>query len=157
LLYREAILTKDNLVKRNWHGNILCCFYNNFETIQHLFFDCALAKFLWRVIQLTFDLSAPQNIKHAYEDWIQNMNNTNKRLLLVGLDAVFSIWLSWNDIVFTKKSISSYMKVMFRATYWTRTWASFQKKQGQVILWSACWLMEIFAKYGWWSSNRLSF
>jgi hypothetical protein len=59
LLYREAILTKDNLVKRNCHGNILCGFCNNFETIQHLFFDCTLAKFLWRVIQLMFGLSAP--------------------------------------------------------------------------------------------------
>jgi hypothetical protein len=39
LLYREAILTKDNLVKRSWHGNEMCSFCNNSETIQHLFFD----------------------------------------------------------------------------------------------------------------------
>jgi hypothetical protein len=51
LLYREVILTKDNLVKRNWNGNIMCCFCNNFETVQYLFFDCVLAKFLWGVIQ----------------------------------------------------------------------------------------------------------
>jgi hypothetical protein len=154
LLYTEAILTKDNLVKRNWHENILWCFCNNFETIYHLFFDCALAKFLWRVIQLTFGLSAPRNIEHVYGDWVQNMSNTNKRLLFVGLCAMFwSIWLSQNDIIFNKKSISSYMQVMFRTTYWTRTWASFQKEEGQVILQNACRLMEtmameIFAKYG---------
>jgi hypothetical protein len=42
LLYREAILTKDNLVKRNWHENIMCCFCNNLKTIQHFFllFTC---------------------------------------------------------------------------------------------------------------------
>jgi hypothetical protein len=110
LLYREVILTKDNLVKRNWHGNILCCFCNNVETIHHLFFYCALAKFLWRVIQLMFGLSVPRNVKHVYLDWILNMNNTNKRLLFVGLGAMFwSIWLSRNDIVFNKTLISSYM------------------------------------------------
>jgi hypothetical protein len=89
LLYREAILTQDNLVKRNWHRKMLCCFCNNLEIIQHLFFDCALAKFLWRFIQMAFGLSAPRNIKHVYGEWIQNMNNTNKRLLFVGLSTMF--------------------------------------------------------------------
>lgn len=28
-LYKGASLTKDNLVKRNWHGNEKCCFRNN--------------------------------------------------------------------------------------------------------------------------------
>jgi hypothetical protein len=47
LLYREAILTKDNLVKRNWHGMLCVTFVIVFETIQHLFFDCVLGKFIW--------------------------------------------------------------------------------------------------------------
>jgi hypothetical protein len=138
-------------------------FCNNLETIQYLFFDCALAKFLWRVIKLTFGLSTPQNIKHVYGDWVQNINTTNKTLLFAGLGAMFwSIWLSQNDNTFNKKSISSYMHVMSRVTYWTRTWASFQKEEGQVILQTACLLMatltmEIFAKHEWWCSNRLSF
>jgi hypothetical protein len=45
LLYREAILTKNNVVKRNRHGNEMCSFCNNHETI-HLFFECVLAKFI---------------------------------------------------------------------------------------------------------------
>jgi hypothetical protein len=83
LLYKEAILTNDNLVKRNWYGNIMCYFCNNLETIHHLFFDCALAKFLWRVIQLTLRLSTPHNIKQVYRDWVPNMNTKNKILLFV--------------------------------------------------------------------------
>jgi hypothetical protein len=121
LLYREAILTKDNLVKRNWHENVMCYFCNNLEII-HLFFDCVLAKFLWRVIQLTFGLTKPHNIKHVYGGWVQNMNEKNKRLLFVGMGTMFwLIWLSRNDIVFNKKSILFYMQVMFMAIYWTRT------------------------------------
>jgi hypothetical protein len=110
LLYREATLTKDNLVKRNWHGNVICCFCDSLETIHHLFFDCALAKFIWSVIQITFGLSTPTNIKHAFGVWVKKMNNKDKKLLLVGLGAMFwSIWLSRNDIVFNKTPISSYM------------------------------------------------
>jgi hypothetical protein len=70
LLYREKILTKDNLVKRNWNGNVMCCFYNNYETIQHLFFDCNLAKFIWSVIQLTFGLGTRNNINNVYNAWV---------------------------------------------------------------------------------------
>jgi hypothetical protein len=113
-------------------------------------------------IQLTFGLLAPSNIKHVYGGWAQNMNAKNKRLLFVWMGTMFwSIWLNRNDIIFNKTSISFYMQVIFRATYWTRMWALFQKEEEQTVLRIACQLvetltMEIFAKHGWWSSNRLS-
>jgi hypothetical protein len=118
LLYREAILTKDNLVKRNWHGMLCVTFVIVFETIQHLFFDCVLGKFIWRVMQITFGLSTLTNIKHVFGGWVQRMNDKDRKLLLVGVgDMFWSIWLSRNDIVFNKTSILSYMQVIFRATY----------------------------------------
>jgi hypothetical protein len=36
-LNNKVLLTKDNLVKRNWHGCTKCCFCNEPETINHLF------------------------------------------------------------------------------------------------------------------------
>jgi hypothetical protein len=89
LLYRDAILTKDNLVKRNWQGNVRCCFCDSLETIQYLFFDCALVKFIWRVMQITFGLSTPTNIKHVFGGWVQRMNDKDRKLLLVGVGAMF--------------------------------------------------------------------
>jgi hypothetical protein len=38
LLEKGAILTKDNMVKRNWLGNPSCIFCDQLETIDHLFF-----------------------------------------------------------------------------------------------------------------------
>jgi hypothetical protein len=35
-LHRKVILTKDNLVKRNWNGNESCYFCDNKESIQHV-------------------------------------------------------------------------------------------------------------------------
>jgi hypothetical protein len=110
LLHREAILAKDNIVKRNWHGNIMCCFCDSYETIQHLFFECALAKFIWRVIQITFGLSIPLNIKHVFREWVQRINEKDKNLLYVEMGTIFwSIWLSRNNLDFNKTPISSYM------------------------------------------------
>ncbi|WVZ54481.1 hypothetical protein U9M48_005268, partial [Paspalum notatum var. saurae] len=50
-LMKGVILTKDNLKKRNWYGDDGCCFCNKKETIQHLFFDCHVAIFVWRIVQ----------------------------------------------------------------------------------------------------------
>jgi hypothetical protein len=163
LLYREAILTKDNLVKRNWHENKMCSFCNNYETIQHLFFDCALAKFIWRVVHLVSGLTSPNNIRHMFGAWVHDMNSSNMQIFLVGTGAIlWAIWLSRNDVVFNKVSISSSMQVIFRGTHWTRTWANFQKEAKRKTLQVGCRLietmtMEIFAKHGWRSTNRLSF
>ena len=60
-LKRGVILTKDNLARWNWNGNKQCCFCFSDETIQHLFIDCHVAKFLWRAIQFAFDLNPPRS------------------------------------------------------------------------------------------------
>ena len=51
-LRRGVILTKDNLIKRNWHGSTQCVFCPHDETIKHLFFHCKLARSIWSVIQI---------------------------------------------------------------------------------------------------------
>ncbi|WVZ62477.1 hypothetical protein U9M48_012225 [Paspalum notatum var. saurae] len=48
-LKKRVLLTKDNLGRRNWHGDKSCCFCGTSKTIQHLFLDCSYAKFLWRI------------------------------------------------------------------------------------------------------------
>jgi hypothetical protein len=60
----------------------MCCFCNSDETVRHLFFDCVLAKFIWKVIHLTFDLRPLDNIRHVFDDWVQNMKSNKKRYSL---------------------------------------------------------------------------
>jgi hypothetical protein len=70
--YREVILTKDNLVKRNWQGSKTCCFCDQDETIQHLFFVWPLAQIIWRIVNMSFDISLPNNITNIsgnYMGW----------------------------------------------------------------------------------------
>jgi len=56
-----VILTKDNLVRKNWKGSKTCCFGSKPETIQHLLFECHYAKFLWRAVNIVFGISPPQS------------------------------------------------------------------------------------------------
>lgn len=50
LIYHNAILTKDNLIKRNWSVDQSCAFCNESETIPHIFFDCTMAKYIWSLV-----------------------------------------------------------------------------------------------------------
>jgi hypothetical protein len=110
-------LTKDNLVKKNWIGNDKCCFCNNNETIQHLFY-CILARFVWRVAELTFGLKPPRSIVHMSTTWLQNIPMHTKKLIVGGAGAMrWSIWLSLNDMVFDKTPICYFMQVIYRGTH----------------------------------------
>ena len=47
LVENNAILTKDNMLKRHWVGSPTCHFCFENETIEHLFFQCPVAKITW--------------------------------------------------------------------------------------------------------------
>jgi hypothetical protein len=81
LLYKKVILTKNNLVKRNCHGNKMCCFCDNYETIQYLFFNYGPTKFIWQLIYLTFGLRPPGSINYMFGTWVLNMNGGMRKLL----------------------------------------------------------------------------
>lgn len=49
-LFLNVVLTKDNMVKRARPGNPKCYFCHKDETLQHLFFDCTVAKVVWGCI-----------------------------------------------------------------------------------------------------------
>jgi hypothetical protein len=69
-LYKGVILTKDNLARRHWQGDRKCCFCSTEESIQHLLFDCHFAKFVWRTIQISFNLIPLSSIHNMFTGWL---------------------------------------------------------------------------------------
>ena len=62
LLEREAVLTKDNMIKRNLQGDPSCIFCSQLDTIDHLFFQCPISKCVWALIGHCFGTnSTPRN------------------------------------------------------------------------------------------------
>ena len=72
-LQKEVILTKDNLVRKNWKGSFKCCFCNCNESITHLLFDCHHAKEIWRIVYLATGLTPPNSISHMLENRLSNL------------------------------------------------------------------------------------
>jgi hypothetical protein len=158
-----VILTKDNLAKRNWKGSLGCCSSSSLETIQHLFSDCHFARFIWNSIHITFGIQPPSNIAHMFGSWLIGIRPRLREHICVGLTVLcWAIWLNRNDMVFNRSKSNTFMQVIFRATYWTRTWSLlFKDEEAKANLKYACRLletvvMEVFAKFGWKFSNRIA-
>jgi hypothetical protein len=109
-LKRGVVLTKDNLSRRNWRGGKQCVFCAQVETIQHLFFDCHFAKFIWTVVHIAFNIEKPLSVLHLFNDWASAGGHKNCKLLLTGDAAlIWALWTSRNDLVFDNAPIKTYM------------------------------------------------
>lgn len=52
LVKNNAILTKDNMIERNWKGDPLCFFCKQPENVVHLLYTCSVAKIVWFVVAI---------------------------------------------------------------------------------------------------------
>jgi hypothetical protein len=114
---RNKILTKDNLKKLNWHGSCDCCFCGCNETVDHLFFKCSVARYVWRVIQVALHLDfIPKNIKELFDIWMKGPKNKITNMFLFGCGAVlWAIWRTRNDWCFGDKTVLDSSNVIFFA------------------------------------------
>jgi hypothetical protein len=154
-LWKGVILTKDNLSKRQWKGCTRCCFCREQENIQHLFFDCPMARLMWFAICVSFGIKAPTTTDNLFGPWLASFPHKQRALVLVGVAAFcWALWLSRNDVVFQKSKSKSFLQVMFRGTFWIRSWSILTKEEGRKNLKEGCrWLetfaLEIFSRSGW--------
>ena len=102
-VHKQVILTKDNLVKRNWTGSTRCSFCDRDETIKHLFFECPLAKNLWRSVQIAFNITPPSSVGSLFGTWLDGIESVTARHIRVGVCALlWAIWNSRNDLAFNR-------------------------------------------------------
>jgi hypothetical protein len=126
-LKRGVVLIKDNLARRNWSGSKLGVFCLQQESIQHVFFDCHFAKFLWRVVQVSFNIAVPMSIVNIFDGWVAGLGSQYKSLVLVRATALcWALLTSRIDIVFDNSLIKTYMQVLYRGMYGLRQWAQLQ-------------------------------
>ena len=93
---RKGILTKDNLVKRNWQGSKKCVSCAHDETIKHLFFTCKVARSIWSAIQMASNLYQPTSIANIFDNWLNGIDNKLKTIVRIGALAV--IWSLWVEM-----------------------------------------------------------
>ncbi|KAG8086542.1 hypothetical protein GUJ93_ZPchr0010g7976 [Zizania palustris] len=129
LASRNKILTKDNLLKKGWKGGSKQCFFcGSDETVQHLFLECVVAKFIWRVISMCFNIGPFVTLEHMWHDWFGRLRRDSRHVVGVGLAAViWSIWRCRNDICFRHIFPNDPLSLINVICYWISSWAILQK------------------------------
>jgi hypothetical protein len=127
----KKILTKDNLFKRNWQGKLDCAFCGLQESIDHLFFHCSVARFVWRIIQIALSLnSIPRDVTDLFGPWINSFGKTEKNLVLFGCGAaIWAIRRARNGCCFNVTLINDSTNVIFSCCFWIDAWSIRQKKK----------------------------
>jgi hypothetical protein len=116
-VHRKEILTKDNLVKRNWQGSFKCCLCDHEETVQHLFIQCPFAKIIWSIVRMALNITPSLNINNFFGAWLNGVSKTEKVQIRVGTCAIlWAIWHVHNDFIFNRSRLPSILQVISLAT-----------------------------------------
>ena len=102
LVANNKVLTRDNLHKRRHVEDRTCLFCSELETVDHLFFDCFLAKKIWTVISDIFGIHIGTDFESVARWWISN--NRNSVLNIFSSAVLWSIWTLRNDLCFQGKT-----------------------------------------------------
>ena len=71
LLENKVILTKDNMIKKKWPSNPTCSFCSQLESVDHLFFQCSVARVTWGFVALCLGAHEVPTDILSYSGWIK--------------------------------------------------------------------------------------
>ena len=82
-VFNNKLQVGQSLLKRGWRGSGNCCVCCCPETVDHIFFNCHLAKFIWSVIKEIWQMGElPRSLADLCCDWLQDRGPLPARLLM---------------------------------------------------------------------------
>jgi hypothetical protein len=88
LLENNVVLTKDNMKKRKWAGDPSCMFCSQYESMEHLFFQCPVARCVWGIVGACLgSRRVPENVEQ-FKRWISAILPNGKNVHHFGFAAV---------------------------------------------------------------------
>jgi hypothetical protein len=136
LILENKILSKENLKKKKWHGNVNCNWCGCLETTNHIFYTCQVASFTWRVIQMALvSLSIPKIANEMFGLWLCSFKKYERNLITIGCSAVlWSLWNIRNDCCFNNISPPNAANIVLLCCSWLDAWAILQKEMSRKML-----------------------
>ena len=160
-LNQKVLLTKDNLIKRNWNGCKKCSFCSDNETVEHLFISCPFVKDIWRLFHFTFNITPPTSVNNMFGHWLQGVDKNSKARIRFGVCAfLWAVWNTQNDVVFNKIRVAHFLQVVHRAIYWIHLWSFLLPPQQRTLMDAGCARLmavvrAICCQHGWQHTRRI--
>jgi hypothetical protein len=129
LVDQNAILTKDNLTKRNWHGDKRCYFCHTDENVSHIFFECPTTKYMWNLVSIVVGADCRPTSFSQFWEWAGRFMPNHKKIHFTGLAALcWAIWRTRNAVCFDKKSVKSPNEIICLASSFISYWSGLHKQ-----------------------------
>jgi hypothetical protein len=133
LVLKKSILTKHVLLKRGGKCIKNCLFCGKEESINHLFFACPLARYIWNIVSCATGLKCQfDNVENSFIVWLKGFGGKKRKMLSVGVDVVlWGIWKTRNLACFEHEWPSNPIEVLQRICYWINWLANLQVMGGK--------------------------
>jgi hypothetical protein len=132
LVEQKATLTKENLIKRQWHGDPNCYFCGTPETVDHLFFCCPITKVVWGVLAICFQQSIRPSTYEHFWSWINLALPGAQHVHMLGLATVcWATWKIMNRACFDKIQIKNTNEILLYACALMKYWAGLYPEDTQ--------------------------
>ena len=102
LLSNNKLMTRDNLLKRKMHKPTDCVFCKELEPIDHLFFECIIAKEIWYYVSIFFGFNIGSNFLSLATFWISNKKHASTNAICAAV--LWGIWKFRNALIFDNQT-----------------------------------------------------
>ena len=136
LLENKDILTKDNTVKKNWPGNPTCAFFSQLESLDHMFFQCSVARVTWGFIAFCLGAHEIPNDILSYSGWIRKFLPGETIVYHLIFAAIYwAIWKCRNKACFDSKLIKHPAEITYHSCSFMMYWAGLYppELQGKIL------------------------
>jgi hypothetical protein len=101
LVANNAILTKDNMIRRKWKGDPSYYFCEKEESVTHLLFQCSMAKAIWAIVAHCIGASnIPGSFNQSWT-WYKKWLPFDEKNYAIGIAAIcWAIWKTRNSVCF---------------------------------------------------------
>jgi len=136
LLENKVILTRDNMVRRNWPGIPTCSFCSQMESVDHFFFQCPVARVSWGSIALCLEANDLPNDVASYSVWIRKHLPGGVFVYHFIFAAItWAIWKCRNKACFDSKLIKHPVEIIHHACSFMSYWSGLYppEMQGKIL------------------------
>jgi hypothetical protein len=137
VLAHNKLATVDNLNRKGMSKPTQCCFCAENESIDHLFFECVVAREVWRYVCLFLELDIGKDYLSVASRWLSKEKCYSVNI--VSTVVMGAIWLTRNDFIFHKQEWSDVKTVVRRMLILTWEWNIMVKKERKLEMenWSS--------------------
>ena len=119
-VFNNKLQVAQSLLKRGWKGDGHCCFCGELETVDHIFFQCHLA----RLKEIFPGISIPKSLMDFSETWLQGKGPLSLCLIMFIFTCFsWALWTSRNKMAIVKKFPKAPTNIIYVALSFMQKWS----------------------------------